>query len=174
MPKAKIIGSGFYVPEKIVTNADLEKMVETTNEWIVSRSGIRERRVTDEKTLTSELAFRAAQNALKSAKVNVDYIELILVATTSPDSLFPSVACILQDKLGAKDIPAFDVSAACAGFNFALAAASAFIESGQYNNILVVGADTLTKHLDWTDRGPRNLRPFWRRGRSDGLVRFKR
>ncbi|OGC05173.1 3-oxoacyl-ACP synthase [candidate division WOR-1 bacterium RIFOXYA12_FULL_43_27] len=153
MPKAKIIGSGFYVPEKIVTNADLEKMVETTNEWIVSRSGIRERRVTDEKTLTSELAFRAAQNALKSAKVNVDYIELILVATTSPDSLFPSVACILQDKLGAKDIPAFDVSAACAGFNFALAAASAFIESGQYNNILVVGADTLTKHLDWTDRG---------------------
>ncbi|NQU17151.1 MAG: ketoacyl-ACP synthase III [Candidatus Saganbacteria bacterium] len=151
--KAKIIGSGFYVPPKILTNADLEKMVDTTDEWIMSRSGIKERHVCDDKTTTADLAEAAARLALKAANVNSDYLDLILVATTTPDSLFPSVGCILQNRLAVRRIPSFDISAACSGFNFALATAAAFVESGQYSNILVVGADTLTKYVDWTDRG---------------------
>lgn len=153
MAKAKIIGSGSALPDKIVTNHDLEKMVDTNDEWIVGRTGIKERRVAGENTTTADLALIAAQKALKAANVNADYLDLIIVATTTPDSLFPSVGCILQNRLGAKKIPAFDVSAACSGFNFALSVAQAYVEAGLYQHILVVGADTLTKNVDWADRG---------------------
>lgn len=152
MKRAKIIGTGSYLPNKILTNKDIEKIVDTTDEWITTRTGIKSRCVSAEGEMASDLAVKAAQKALKAAKVSPDYIDLILVATTSPDSYFPSVACKLQHLLGMKKIPAFDVSAACSGFNFALSVASAYVESGQYNNILVVGADTLTKHVDWKDR----------------------
>jgi len=153
MTRAKISGVGSYVPPKIVTNDDLSKTVETSDQWIRERTGITERRVSDENTATSDLALIAAQKALASAKVAAEEIELILVCTCSPDSLFPSTACILQDKLGAGSAAAFDLSAACSGFNYGLATASSFIESGKYKKILLVGADTLTKYLDWTDRG---------------------
>ncbi|MFA4906293.1 MAG: beta-ketoacyl-ACP synthase III [Candidatus Margulisiibacteriota bacterium] len=150
--RAKIIGTGSFVPPQIVTNDDLAKMVDTSDEWIRTRTGIRERRVTDENTATSDLAHLAAEQALKASGLDPNDLELILVATCSPDTLFPSVGCILQDRLGAKQAAAFDVSAACSGFNFALSCAAAYIEAGKYQNVLVVGADTLTKYLDWTDR----------------------
>jgi 3-oxoacyl-[acyl-carrier-protein] synthase-3 len=135
-----------------VTNDDLSKIVDTSDDWIKTRTGIRERRVSDEGTATSDLALIAAERAIVSAKIDPLDLDLIIVATCSPDTLFPSVACIIQDKLGAKNAAAFDLSAACSGFNFALSSAAAYIESGRYKNILVVGADTLTKYLDWTDR----------------------
>ena len=150
--RANIIGTGSDVPPKIVTNDDLAKIVETSDEWIKTRTGIRERRVSDEGTATSDLAGIAAERAIVSAKINPLDLDLIIVATCSPDTLFPSVSCIIQNKLGAKNAAAFDLSAACSGFNFALSTAAAYIESGRYKNILVVGADTLTKYLDWTDR----------------------
>ncbi|MBU0630418.1 MAG: ketoacyl-ACP synthase III [Candidatus Margulisbacteria bacterium] len=151
--KARIIGTGSCVPSKIVTNHDLAKLVETSDEWIRERTGIIERRVSDELTATSDLAIVAAERALVKAKVFPEEIEVIIVCTTSPDTLFPSVACILQDKLKAVNAAAFDLSAACAGFNHGLAVASCLIESGRHKTILLVGADTLTKYLDWTDRG---------------------
>jgi 3-oxoacyl-[acyl-carrier-protein] synthase-3 len=151
--KAKIIGVGSCVPPRIVTNDDLAKIVETSDEWIRSRTGIRERRISDEGTSTSDLGLIAAQRALNTADISAEKIDLIIAATTSPDYLFPSVACILQNKLGAKNAAAFDVSAACSGFNYALTVASSFISNSTYKNILVVGADTLTKYLDWNDRG---------------------
>ncbi|MFH1361064.1 MAG: beta-ketoacyl-ACP synthase III [bacterium] len=151
--RAKIIGVGSCLPDKIVTNRDLEKMVETNDEWIKTRTGICERRVTDYETSTSDLAIKAAEKALKSAKLDPEKLDLIIVGTTSSDYLFPSTACIVQNKLGAKNAAAFDVSAACSGFNFALTSAQQYIENGTYKNVLVVGADTLTKYLDWTDRG---------------------
>ena len=152
MKRAKIIGTGSYVPEKILTNADLEKMVETTDEWITDRTGIKERRISSPQQATSDLAVEAAKLALADAKMDPMDIEMIIVGTSSPDMLFPSTACIVQDKIGCKNAAAFDASAACSGFNFALAAGASFIESGAYNNVLVIGADTLTKYLDWTDR----------------------
>ncbi|MGB9612879.1 MAG: ketoacyl-ACP synthase III, partial [Candidatus Margulisiibacteriota bacterium] len=148
--RAKVIGVGSCVPPKVVTNDDLAQIVETSDEWIRTRTGIRERRVSDEGTATSDLAIIAAQRALASAKMPAKEIDLIIVATTSPDYLFPSVACILQDRLQAPKAAAFDLSAACSGFNYGLAVASALIESGKYQNILLVGADTLTKYLDWS------------------------
>jgi 3-oxoacyl-[acyl-carrier-protein] synthase-3 len=151
--RAKISGVGSCVPSRTVTNDNLAKIVETSDEWIKSRTGISERRVSDEGTSTSDLALIAAQRALASAKISIEKIDLIIVGTTSPDYLFPSVACILQNKLGAKNAAAFDVSAACSGFNYALTVACNFISNNNYKNILVVGADTLTKYLDWTDRG---------------------
>ncbi len=151
--RAQIIGVGSCVPPKIVTNDDLAKFVDTSDEWIKARTGIRERRISDEGTSTSDLAFIAAQRALTAAELSAGELDLIVVGTTSPDYLFPSVACILQNKLGATRAAAFDVSAACSGFNFALNVASNFIYNGTYNNILVVGADTLTKYLNWQDRG---------------------
>jgi len=152
LKRAKIIGTGSYVPEKILTNADLEKMVETTDEWITDRTGIKERRISSPQQATSDLAVEAAKLALADAKMDPMDIEMIIVGTSSPDMLFPSTACIVQDKIGCKNAAAFDASAACSGFNFALAAGASFIESGAYNNVLVIGADTLTKYLDWTDR----------------------
>jgi len=151
--KTKIIGVGSELPPKIVTNDDLAKTVDTSDEWIRTRTGIEQRRVSDEKTLTSDLAAAAAEKALKNSGLSAPDLDLIVVGTTSPDTLFPSLACIVQKKIGAAKAAAFDVSAACAGFNFALTAAAQFIENRTYNNVLVVGADTLTKHLDWKDRG---------------------
>ncbi|MFC1568123.1 beta-ketoacyl-ACP synthase III [Candidatus Margulisiibacteriota bacterium] len=151
--RAKIIGVGSCVPDKVVTNNDLAKSVETNDEWIRTRTGIQERRISDEKTATSDLAIVAAQKALKAADMSAADLDLIIVGTTSPDYLFPSVGCILQNKLGATRAAAFDVSAACSGFNFALNVGSSFIENGTHKNVLVVGADTLTKYLDWKDRG---------------------
>jgi len=152
MRKAKIIGVGSCLPEKVVTNLDLEKMVDTSDEWITDRTGIKERRVSSAAEATSDLAIVAAKNALEDAKMDSKEIELIIVGTSSPDMLFPSTACIVQDRLGAVNAAAFDASAACSGFNYALAVAASFIESGTYNNVMVIGADTLTKYLDWTDR----------------------
>ena len=151
--KAKIIGVGSCVPSRVVTNNDLAKSVDTSDEWIKTRTGICERRISDEDTSTSDLALGACKKALAAAKFPAENLDLIVVGTTSPDTLFPSVSCILQHKLGATKAAAFDVSAACSGFNFALTIGSSFIENKTYKNVLVVGADTLTKYLDWTDRG---------------------
>jgi 3-oxoacyl-[acyl-carrier-protein] synthase-3 len=152
MKRASIVGIGSYLPKKVLTNFDIEKMVDTSDEWIRDRTGIRERRISDKSEATSDLAVEAARKAVASAKIDPKEIELIIVGTSSPDMLFPSTSCIVQDKLGAVNSAAFDVSAACTGFNYALASAAGFIESGVYNNVLVIGADTLTKYLDWTDR----------------------
>ncbi len=149
---AGILGTGWYVPEKIITNADLEKMVDTNNEWIVERTGIRERHVADENQPVSDLAERAARMALEDARVEAAELDLIIVATMTPDRVIPSTACILQDRLGTLRAGAFDLSAACSGFAYAAAVACQFIETGAYRHILVVGAETLSKVIDWTDR----------------------
>jgi 3-oxoacyl-[acyl-carrier-protein] synthase-3 len=151
--KAKILGTGSCLPPKVVTNDDLSKIVATNDAWIRERTGIQERRVSDAGTATSDLAVSAAQRALSAARLSPEAVELIIVCTCSPDMLFPSVACILQDKLKIGQAAAFDLSAACSGFNFGLATAASYIESGKYKTILLVGADTLTKYLDWADRG---------------------
>ncbi|WP_151734228.1 beta-ketoacyl-ACP synthase III ['Paenibacillus yunnanensis' Narsing Rao et al. 2020] len=147
-----IIGTGKYVPERILTNSDLEKMVETNDEWIVSRTGIRERHIAAEHEATSDLAYQAAIKALDSAGMKAEDLELIIVATITPDTSFPSTACILQDKLGAKGAAAFDLSAACSGFVYSLATATSFLQTGMYNNALIIGADTLSRITDYTDR----------------------
>ncbi len=147
-----IIGTGYYAPEKIVTNADLEKLVDTNDEWIVERTGISERRVVDEHTTTSDIAVRAAQDALNNAGVKAEEIELIIVATLTPDMMFPSTACIVQHKLNAGNAAAFDLSAACSGFAYALSVGSQFIKSGMYKKVLVVAAEVLSKITNWEDR----------------------
>ncbi|WP_139330085.1 beta-ketoacyl-ACP synthase III [Paenibacillus odorifer] len=147
-----IIGTGKYVPEKILTNSDLEKIVETNDEWIVSRTGIRERHIAAPHEATSDLAYEAALKALNSAGMKAEDLDLIIIATVTPDSSFPSTACILQDKLGAKGAAAFDLSAACSGFVYSLATAVGFIQNGMYNNALIIGADTLSRITDYTDR----------------------
>lgn len=152
MKNAKIVGVGSALPEKIVTNNELAKTVDTSDEWIRTRTGIRERRLSDNKTATSDLAIRAAAKALEMAGINGLELDLIIVGTTTPDTLFPSVACIVQDKLGAEAAAAFDVSAACSGFNYALSTAASFMAGGQYSKTLVIGSDTLAKYLDWSDR----------------------
>ncbi|MFH2034084.1 MAG: beta-ketoacyl-ACP synthase III [Candidatus Margulisiibacteriota bacterium] len=151
--RAKIIGLGSHVPPKVVTNQDLSRFVDTNDEWIRTRTGIEERRLSDENTSTFDLARVAAQKALERSKIDPEKLDLIIVGTTTPDTLFPSVSTMLQDHLKTPNAAAFDVSAACSGFNFALSTAAAYVESGSYKNILVVGADTLTKYLDWKDRG---------------------
>lgn len=147
-----IIGTGKYVPEKILTNSDLEKMVETSDEWIVSRTGIRERHIAAPEQATSDLAYEAAVKALASAGMTAEELDLIIIATITPDMAFPSTACILQDKLGAKGAAAFDLSAACSGFVYGLATATSFIQAGMYKNALVIGADCLSRITDYTDR----------------------
>ncbi len=149
---SRIAGTGSYLPEKILTNADLEKMVDTTDEWIVSRSGIRERHIAAEGQTTSDLAYEASLKALEAAGITADEIEMIIVGTTTPDIVFPSTACLLQDKLGIGGCAAFDVNAACSGFIFALSIADQYIKSGAVKNVLVVGSETLTRLVDWTDR----------------------
>ncbi|MBU5673124.1 beta-ketoacyl-ACP synthase III [Paenibacillus brevis] len=147
-----IVGYGKYVPERILTNADMEKIVETNDEWIVSRTGIRERHIAAPEQATSDLAYEAAVQALKSAGMTAEDLELIIVATITPDTFFPSTACILQDKLGAKKAAAFDLSAACSGFVYGMATANGMLQTGMYNNALVIGADTLSRITDYTDR----------------------
>ncbi|MET0229618.1 MAG: beta-ketoacyl-ACP synthase III, partial [Rhodanobacteraceae bacterium] len=149
---SRIAGTGSYLPEKIVTNADLEKIVETTDEWIASRTGIRERRRAADGETTGDLAFYAATHALEAAGVKASEIDLIVLGTTTPDLIFPSTACLLQHRLGANGCAAFDVNAACSGFLYALGVADQFIRSGQAKKALVVGAETLSRMIDWTDR----------------------
>lgn len=151
---SRIIGTGGYLPEKILTNHDLEKMVDTSDEWIFSRTGIRERHIVAENETTSDLAFQAAKRAIKMAGVDPQSVDLIIVATTTPDFVFPSTACILQEKLGIKSGgPAFDIQAVCSGFVYALATADQFIRGGQSKCALVVGAETFSRIMDWNDRG---------------------
>jgi 3-oxoacyl-[acyl-carrier-protein] synthase-3 len=149
---SRIVGTGSYLPSKVVTNRDLEKTMDTTDEWIHSRTGIRQRHVAAEGQFTSDLALEASRAALAKAGVTAQALDLIVVATTTPDMVFPSTACILQAKLGARDCPAFDVQAVCSGFIYGLATADQFIRSGQYRNALVVGAEIYSRILDWNDR----------------------
>ncbi len=150
--KSKIIGVGFTAPEKILTNKDLEKIVETSDEWIKSRTGMSERHIADEKTATSDLATGAALKALEMAKIGPEEIDLIMVGTVSPDMFFPSTACFVQNNIKAVKAAAFDLSAACSGFIYGLSLAKGMIASGEAKNILVIGADCLSKLTDWTDR----------------------
>lgn len=151
--RAGILGLGMAVPEHVLTNDALSQRVDTTDEWIVSRTGIRERRVADTATATSDLATSAALKALENAGVEASEIDLVLCATTSGDYIWPATACIVQGRIGAFKAAAFDLSAACSGFCYALATAAGFIQTGAMRRVLVIGADTLTKQLDWSDRG---------------------
>lgn len=147
-----IRGTGSYTPERVLTNEELMKMVDTTDEWITTRTGIRERRVATDSQATSDLATPAARRALEASGLDVEDLDLIIVGTATPDMLFPSTACLLQSNLGAKNAVAFDLSAACSGFLYATSVARSFMQSGQYRNALVVGAETLTKIVNWDDR----------------------
>lgn len=149
---AGILGVGKYVPEKIVTNQDLEKIVDTNDDWIRTRTGIEERRIADDDTSTSDMAYKAAVEALNNANIKAEDLDMILVATVTPDQPFPTVSCKLQERLGAKKAAAMDVSAACAGFMYGMITAKQFIESGAYKHILVVGAEKLSRITDWNDR----------------------
>ncbi len=150
--KAGVLGTGHYAPEKILTNKDLEKIVDTTDEWIRTRTGIEERRIASDDENTSDMALKAAEDALKEADLTAEELDLILVATVTPDQPFPTVSCILQEKLGATKAAAMDISAACAGFMYGMITAKQFIESGDYKHILIVGAEKLSKITDWEDR----------------------
>ncbi len=147
-----IVGTGAYLPEKVLTNKDLEKMVDTTDEWIVSRTGIRERRIAAKDQASSDLALPAAEQALKMAGISASDLDLIIVATVTPDMSFPSTACVLQDRLKASKAAAFDLAAACSGFLYGVAAGVQFIQTGVYRYVLVVGVECLSKITDWTDR----------------------
>jgi 3-oxoacyl-[acyl-carrier-protein] synthase-3 len=149
--KALIAGIGSYVPEKILTNFDFEKMVDTSDEWIRTRSGIRERHVADDHQATSDLALIAGKRALQSARIKPKDIDAIIVATATPDMLFPSTACLVQAQIGAPQVISFDISAGCTGFLYALAVGEHFVVNG-YDNVLVIGADTLTRITDYEDR----------------------
>ncbi len=150
---ARIAGTGSYLPEKVLTNDDLAKFVDTSDEWIAARTGIRERHVAAEGQTTGDLAYQASLRALEAAGVDASELDLIVLGTTTPDLIFPSTACLLQHRLGANGCPAFDVNAACSGFVYALSIADKFIRSGAAKTALVVGSETLTRMLDWTDRG---------------------
>lgn len=149
---ASIIGTGSYVPEKVLSNADLERLVETNDEWIVTRTGIRERRIAAPEQTTSDLAAEAAKAAMLNAGVTPEELDMIIVATVTPDMFFPSTACFVQTKIGAKNAVCFDVSAACSGFLFALETARQFIASGARKTVLVIGAEKLSTIVDWSDR----------------------
>ena len=149
---SRIAGTGSYLPEKILTNADLEKIVETSDQWIRERTGIQQRHIAAEGQTTVDLAEQAALKAMEAAGVSAADLDLIVMGTTTPDIIFPSSACLLQARLGATGCPAFDVNAACSGFIFALTTADKFIRSGAAKTVLVVGAETLTRMLDWSDR----------------------
>ena len=149
---ARIAGTGSYLPEKVLTNDDLAKIVDTSDEWIASRTGIRERHIAADGETTGDLAYNAALRALEAAGVDASELDLIVLGTTTPDLVFPSTACLLQHRLGANGCPAFDVNAACSGFVYALSVADKFIRSGAAKTALVVGAETLTRMVDWTER----------------------
>ncbi|RYL95603.1 ketoacyl-ACP synthase III [Sporolactobacillus sp. THM7-4] len=149
---AGILGIGKFIPERVLTNFDLEKMMDTSDEWIRTRTGIEERRITDDQTNTSDMAYGAAKKAIENARLSATDIDMILVATVTPDQPFPSVACMLQDRLGAGHVPSMDISAACAGFMYGMVTAKQFIESGTYKHVLIVGVEKLSKITNWDDR----------------------
>ena len=153
MSHSQIIGTGGYLPEKVLTNADLEKMVETHDAWIRERTGIRERHIAAAEETTCDLAEKAARQAVDAAGIETSEIDLIIIATTTPDQVFPSTACLLQERLGIQGCPAFDVQAVCTGFIYALDIADKFIRTGAAKCALVVGAETLSRIIDWKDRG---------------------
>jgi 3-oxoacyl-[acyl-carrier-protein] synthase-3 len=150
--KAKIIGTGSYLPKKVLTNFDLEKMVETSDEWIVTRTGIRERRIAGDDEYTSDLGVEAAKEAIKSAKISKNDIDLIIVATLTPDYIFPSTACLIQKKLKMEKIAAFDLQAACSGYIYALSIAKSFVEKKVYKNVLIVASEKLSSIVNYKDR----------------------
>ena len=150
---SRIVGTGGYLPAKVLTNRDMEKIVDTSDEWIFTRTGIRQRHIAAEDERTSDLALNACCKAIEAAGIMPQDIGLIVVATTTPDMIFPSTACILQAKLGIKNCPAFDVQAVCSGFVYGLSIADQFMRSGQYRYALVVGAEIYSRILDWNDRG---------------------
>ena len=152
MSYARITGTGSYLPEKILTNKDLENIVDTNDEWIRDRTGIRQRHIAGEKEYTVDLAEKAARNAIEAAGVSVKDIDLVIVATTTPDRVFPSTACLLQQRLDIHGCAAFDVQAVCTGFVYALGIADQFFKAGTSKCALVVGAETLSRILDWSDR----------------------
>jgi 3-oxoacyl-[acyl-carrier-protein] synthase-3 len=149
---AHIIGTGSAAPEKVLTNFDLERMVETSDQWITERTGIKQRRIADDGTAASDLALEASRKAMEEAKIKAEEIDLILLGTVTPDFLLPSTACVLQDRLGAKNAGVLDIVAACSGFIYGLSIAQAYLISGKYKNILVIGVEVLSKITDWTDR----------------------
>ena len=149
---SRIVGTGSYLPAKILTNKDLERMVDTTDEWVFTRTGIRQRHVAADNENSSDLALAASRRAIEAAGISPQDVGLIVVATTTPDMVFPSTACILQAKLGIRNSPAFDMQAVCSGFVYGLAAANQFMSSGQYEYALVVGAEVYSRILDWKDR----------------------
>ena len=152
LSKARIIGTGSYLPERVLSNQDLEKMVETSDEWIFSRTGMKERRIARPDESTSDMGYQAALRALESAKIAVEEIDLILVATHTPDFVFPSTACILQARLKAVNAGAVDIQAACTGFIYALSQAKAYVDSGLYKNVLIVASEKVSSIVDYTDR----------------------
>ncbi len=149
---SKIIGVGSYLPKKVLSNKDLEESLDTTDEWITSRTGIKQRHIVGPDEQTSDLAFEAGRSAITNASISPDEIDLIIVATTTPDKIFPSTACIVQTKLGIKNCPAFDIQAVCSGFIYGLSVADKFIKTNSAKNILVIGADSMSKITDYTDR----------------------
>ena len=152
MKSVGIVGLGTYVPEQIVTNHDLEKKVNTSDEWIRSRTGIEERRIASDEMDTSNMAVKAAQKALLDASMTAEDIDLILVATATPDHVFPTVACMVQESLGIRHVPAMDLSAACSGFVYAVVTGKQFIETNTYKNVLIIGSEKFSKIVDWDDR----------------------
>lgn len=152
MRGAGIIGIGSFAPQKVLTNSDLEKIVDTTDEWIVTRSGIRERRIVEDGTAASDLGIEAAKRALECASLPPEKIDLIICATITGDMPFPATSCLIQDKIGAKNAAAFDLQAGCSGWVYAISTASQFVQMGTYDNVLVVGTDVLSSVTDWTDR----------------------
>lgn len=147
-----ILGIGHYVPEKIVTNFDLEKIVDTSDEWITERTGIKQRHIAAPEQATSDMSVIAAQRALADAGVAPEELDLVILATASPDHAFPSTACLVQDRIGAKNAAAFDLSAGCSGFVYSLGVASQMVKSGLYNKIFIIGAETLSSIINWQDR----------------------
>ena len=152
LKRTKIASTGSYLPETIITNADLEKMVDTSDEWISSRTGIKKRHVVKKEEAASDIAYQASIKALKKAGMSAKDLDMIILATITPDMLFPATACILQDKLGAKKIPAFDLEAACSGFLYGMSIANQYIATGTYETILVVASEALSKIINWKDR----------------------
>lgn len=150
--RAKISGAGMYVPEKVVTNREMEQFVETSDEWIIERTGIRERRFVAEGEANSDLGVKAVEKALATAKVDPAEIDLIIVATVTPDMMFPSTACLIQNRIGAKKAWGFDLSGACSGFLYALMAGAQFIETGRHKKVLVIGSDVMSSIIDFQDR----------------------
>ncbi|MCC5911994.1 MAG: ketoacyl-ACP synthase III [Clostridiaceae bacterium] len=149
---AGITGTGSFLPEKVLTNHDLEKIVDTSDEWITTRTGIKSRRIADDQIASSDLATKAAEAAMEDAGIHPEEVDLIIVATATPDMAFPSTACIVQKNIGAVNAAAFDIEAACTGFLYALTMGEQFIKTGFYKNILIIGAETLSKVLNWKDR----------------------